>query len=226
MSEEDFPKIELMVSEDGSTTLYRPDLDEHYHSVHGAVQESLHVFINAGLKQINKSKFNLLEVGFGTGLNAYLTLASMNGNSECHYHSLEKYPLPKEYGKAINYPEVYPFQGAREFFDRMHQCAWESEQLIQSGFFLRKIETDFNRFQFDASYDLIYFDAFGPDKQAEMWTPDLFVKLSEATNPGGILTTYSAKGTVRRALAAAGYVVDRLPGPPGKREMIRAIKPV
>jgi tRNA U34 5-methylaminomethyl-2-thiouridine-forming methyltransferase MnmC len=200
-------------------------MEEHYHSVHGAVQESLHVFINAGLKQINKSKFNLLEVGFGTGLNAYLTLASMNENFECHYHSLEKYPLSDAYSKVINYPEVYPFQGARQVFNRMHQCAWGAEQFIHPGFFLRKIEADFNLFQFDTSYDLIYFDAFGPDKQPEMWTPELFVKLFNATNPGGILTTYSAKGAVRRALVAAGYVVERLPGPPGKREMIRALKP-
>ncbi len=217
-----FSQIKLRVSEDGSTTLYRPDIDEHYHSIHGAIQESLHVFINAGLKQLSISEMNILEVGFGSGLNAYLTLASLPPRVKCHYHALEKYPVDVQMALKMNYPSLYPIHKGEELFEKMHWLPWESEQLVNSQFSLLKLRLDLLTFQSTTLYNLIYFDAFGPDKQPEMWTQDIFNTLFDVTALGGLLVTYSAKGDVRRALIKAGYKVERLAGPPHKREMLRA----
>lgn len=219
-----FSKIELRFSEDGSTTLYRPDLDEHYHSKHGAIQESLHVFINAGLKKLSVSEINILEVGFGSGLNAYLTLASLPSSVRCHYHALEKYPVEVLMALKMNYPSLYPMRDGENLFEKMHRLSWGSECLVNSHFSLLKLHSDLITFQSSTLYDLIYFDAFGPDKQPEMWTQDIFNTLFKITAPEGVLVTYSAKGDVRRALIKAGFKVERLAGPPGKREMLRAQK--
>ena len=217
-----FPQIELRLSEDGSSTLYRPDLDEHYHSIHGAIQESLHVFINAGLKQLSLSEFNLLEIGFGSGLNAYLTMASLPASVRCHYHTLEKFPLAIQLVSKLNYPLLYPIQDGEDLFEKIHLLPWEKEQVISSQFSILKLQTDLITFKTNTVYNLIYFDAFGPDKQPEMWTQDIFQSLFNMTASGGFLVTYSAKGDVRRALLKVGYEVERLPGPPGKRVMLRA----
>ncbi len=215
-------KVELRFSEDGSTTLYRPDLDEHYHSIHGAIQESLHVFINAGLMHLSISEINILEIGFGSGLNAYLTLASLPTRIKCHYHALEKHPVDVQMALKMNYPSLYPIQNGEDLFEKIHMLPWESEQVINSHFLLLKQNSDLSVFQPTALYDLIYFDAFGPDKQPEMWRQDIFKLLFDATAPGGVLVTYSSKGDVRRSLIKVGYDVERLQGPPGKREMLRA----
>jgi tRNA U34 5-methylaminomethyl-2-thiouridine-forming methyltransferase MnmC len=215
---------ELRVSEDGSSTLYRADLDEHYHSFHGALQESMHVFIEAGLKKVaHKSVLNVLEVGFGTGLNALLTLIHLPDRL-IHYHALEMYPVARDLAAAINYPQLLGGEEVLRSFTSMHTSAWEEEIAIQGQFFLTKREVDLCEYHSDTHYDLVYFDAFAPDKQPELWTGPIFNKIFGMMAKEGVLTTYSAKGSVRRSMQDAGFVVERIPGPPGKRQMLRAFK--
>lgn len=217
-------KRELQLTADGSHTLYIPEMEEHYHSVNGAVQESRHVFIDAGLHQLCGSEIRILEIGFGTGLNAFLTLleAARLGKT-IHYTSIERYPLEKEIVRALNYPrQISP--AAEPLFYALHETPWNVSVPVTPYFTLHKMEGDSNSCLFPDIADLVYFDAFAPDKQPEMWNQPIFDKLYRGTSPGGILTTYCAKGTVRRMLQAAGYTVERIPGPPGKREMLRARK--
>ncbi|NPA38089.1 MAG: tRNA (5-methylaminomethyl-2-thiouridine)(34)-methyltransferase MnmD [Chlorobi bacterium] len=214
--------IELKLSEDGSHTLFVPELNEHYHSVYGAKTESIHVFINSGLKHLNKENIRILEIGFGTGLNALLT-ALYKGNHKIEYHSIEKYPLNTEIEKQLQISEnTTPEE--KNLFDDIHSCKWNTESEIIPGFKLLKIEADLLTFSFTHKYDLVYFDAFGPDVQPEMWSTGIFRKIYNSMNKNGILTTYSAKGAVRRAMQDVGFRVERLPGPPHKREMLRASK--
>jgi len=217
------PKIELTA--DGSHTLFIPELDEHYHSVNGAIQESTHVFINTGLKHCGKDSVNILEIGFGTGLNAFLTLLNVKDtNKIIHYTGLELYPLSKSIIEKLNYSEKCSIQD-KNLYSKIHDVDWNKEVEILPNFHLSKIECDFTQFDFpllQTSFDLIYFDAFAPDKQPEMWTQEIFDSLYSITNPSGILVTYCAKGAVRRMMQQAGYKTERLPGPPGKREMLRA----
>ncbi|WP_026473281.1 tRNA (5-methylaminomethyl-2-thiouridine)(34)-methyltransferase MnmD [Alkaliflexus imshenetskii] len=215
--------IEVKVSADGSSTLYRPDLNEHYHSMNGAVQESLHVFIDAGLKMVCKNDIHILEIGFGTGLNALLTLTH-KAERVIHYHTLEKFPVPNDLLAVINYPSVVPHPSAGEWFGQIHTADWNREVKIANGFYLTKMEADLLMFSVDSTYDLVYFDAFAPEKQPEMWSESVFQMLFKAMRNGAILTTYCAKGVVRRFMQSAGFKVERLQGPPGKREMLRAMK--
>ena len=219
------PKLELTA--DGSHTLFVSGLDEHYHSVNGAIQESTHVFIEAGLHQVVGRKINVFEVGFGTGLNAFLTLIdSRLSSKEIHYATIEAYPLAYPIVSKLNYADKYGSQ-AQSLFMKLHESEWEKEIRISPSFFLTKLEADFPTFDFSLikePVDLIYFDAFAPDKQPDMWSQQLFDQLYNITAEGGILTTYCAKGAVRRMMQQAGYTVERLPGPPGKREMLRAIR--
>jgi len=218
------PNIILESTADGSHTLFVPDLNEHYHSVNGAWQESKHVFIEAGLNQLSKSEISIFEVGFGTGLNAFLTLieAEKTGKS-IHYTALELYPLTLELANSLNYAALIAPE-KKAIFETLHLSNWGEEVWITPYFCLKKENVDLCKYVFRKKYDLIYFDAFAPDKQPEMWELKLFEELFENTNEGGILTTYCAKGSVRRALQAAGYAVERLQGPPGKREMLRGNK--
>ncbi len=216
-------KIELTFSKDGSHTLFVPELKEHYHSVNGAVQESMHVFIEAGLKQITADKINVLEFGFGTGLNAFLT-AIHGEEKEIHYHSMEKYPVDQKVLKQLNYGDFYEGK-FQQLFVQIHQCNWELETQLSDRFYVLKQQCDFKKVQIDPlQFHLIYFDAFAPDIQPALWTKDIFQKAYDALLSGGILTTYCAKGVVRRTMQDVGFKVDRLPGPPGKREMLRAVK--
>jgi len=215
---------ELIITEDGSHSLFVPSLDESYHSSHGALQESQHIFVEAGLKETLKSSVDVLEIGFGTGLNAFLTWieAERSGRQVC-YTAVEKFPVAPALLSQLNYsttqdPEFF------SFFERIHAASWGEKLEMSSHFSLRKIEADFTHYVFLESYDLIFFDAFSPEKQPEMWTGSLFRKLYEHANADAILTTYCAKGAVRRVLQAAGFVVERIPGPPGKREILRARK--
>jgi tRNA U34 5-methylaminomethyl-2-thiouridine-forming methyltransferase MnmC len=215
---------ELKISEDGSSTLYRADLDEHYHSFHGAIQESMHVFIEAGLRKVNpKSSLNILEIGFGTGLNALLTWIH-KPEGIIHYHGVEKFPLDPDLTAMINYPKLLGGEAVFRTFSAMHAGVWEKEINIQGDFLLTKLRVDLCDFELKTHYDLVYFDAFAPEKQPELWTDTIFRNIFNKLSEGGILTTYSAKGAVRRSMQAAGFKVERIPGPPGKREMLRAIK--
>lgn len=217
--------MKLEQTADGSYTLYVPELDEHYHSVKGALTESRHIFIDMGLKHSSVPSPRILEIGLGTGLNCFLTfIASEETGREIHYTGIERYPLQEEVIRTLDYPSLIG-KGHEEAYFAIHQTSWEKEVSLSPSFTLRKIEGDFTRYTFKEKYDIIYFDAFAPEKQPEMWEQSLFDSLYHSLNEGGILTTYCAKGVVRRMLQAAGFVVERLAGPPGgKREILRATK--
>lgn len=215
---------ELILTADGSHTLYVPEMNEHYHSIHGAIQESQFIFINSGYDFCEADPVNILEIGFGTGLNAFMTaLKSCNGIKKVHYTTIEKYPLKEEITKALNYP-VFTGAGTGNLFDLIHNAQWNTDVSICNNFIINKTKGDATDHIPSGEYDLIYFDAFGPDKQPEMWTADVFKRISEVTRENGILVTYSAKGEVKRNLRGCGFNVTLLPGPPGKRQIIRACK--
>lgn len=217
--------MKLEQTADGSFTLYVPELDEHYHSVKGALTESQHIFIDMGLKHSQATNPYILEIGLGTGLNCFLTyLTSKETGQAIHYTGIERFPLSEEVIVQLDYATLIG-KGEKEVYQAIHQAAWNKEVLLSPHFSLHKIEGDFTQYSFLGKYDLIYFDAFAPEKQPEMWEQPLFDMLYELLNPGGILTTYCAKGVVRRMLQAAGFTVERLAGPPGgKREILRATK--
>ncbi len=217
----------IETTEDGSHTLYVPELGEHYHSTHGAIQESRHVYIEAGLHRCPKAGVNLLEIGFGTGLNAFLTLLDTpNSCRSVRYTAIERYPLSPDNAARLNYPQLLA-SGDGETFLRLHSSPWEEWQEITPSFPLKKRRMDATHLEDlhpDSLFDVIYYDAFAPEKQPSLWTQEIFNTLYALSNNGAILTTYCAKGVVRRMLQAAGYRVERLPGPPGKREILRAVK--
>jgi tRNA U34 5-methylaminomethyl-2-thiouridine-forming methyltransferase MnmC len=216
--------IQLVNTADGSHTIYVPVMDEHYHSIYGAVQESAFIFIKNGFEFCKANPIAILEIGFGTGLNALLTaVRSINGSREVNYTSIEKYPLDYKMTNSLNHYE-YAGENGKEIFSRIHSVPWNISVNIFKNFNLKKIESDFTKVQPSGKYDLIYFDAFGPDKQPEMWTMERFSGISSVTNKNGIFVTYSAKGEVKRNLKACGFDVNLLQGPPGKRQMIRAVK--
>jgi len=217
-------KSELILTEDGSNSLYVPEIDECYHSSHGAIHESRHIFIEAGLKQCRKSEINVLEVGFGTGLNAFLTMIEAErSGKQIQYVSLEKYPVETEKALRLNYPEELSPE-KRSFFELMHISAWNEKIQITPFFSLEKIKTDFTQYTPEHKFDVIFFDAFSPEKQPEMWTQERFELIYKHCNHGAILTTYCAKGVVRRSMQVAGFIVERLAGPPGKREILRGVR--
>lgn len=221
---------EVVATGDGSHTLFIPSLGEHYHSFHSSVRESEHVYIHAGLEEARKvfgNDLNVFEIGFGTGLNALVTaLAGAARQLQIRYHSIEKYPLSKETCEALNYCDFIEVPGCVEVFSSLHDAPWGAE-INAGGLLLKKIDDDFFSFATQSEfYHLIYFDAFGFRAQEEFWTEAVFEKCLKMLRPGGILVTYASKGLVRRNMAAAGFQVDKLPGPPGKREMVRAVKPL
>lgn len=216
----------LTKTDDGSLTFFLPEIDEHFHSTHGAVQESRHVFIEAGLKQMLKNKLTIFEVGFGTGLNAFLTyLESIPHPLTIDYYGIEKYPLKKEEYELLNYADE-EVKHEHIVFQLLHHSTWNETVEIDVRFNLTKIDADIITFDFSnlPHFDLIYFDAFAPNKQPELWTSEMFQQLYNKCNPGGILVTYCAKGEIRRKLQSVGFNVERLNGSPGKREMLRGIK--
>ena len=208
---------------DGSYTLYVPELDEHYHSVKGALTESQHIFINMGLKHSSVSSPRILEIGLGTGLNCFLTLLNAEEDKRhIHYTSIERFPLGMDVIQKLDYPSIIG-RGHNADYLAIHQAPWEEDTKLSPWFTLHKVEGDFTNYTFEKGYDIIYFDAFAPEKQPEMWEQSLFNSLYQILNEGGILTTYCAKGIVRRMLQSAGFIVERLAGPPGgKREILRA----
>ena len=222
--------LEIRQTKDGSNTLYVPDLNEHYHSVHGALQESQHVFIKHGLEHILEQKrdVKILEIGFGTGLNAILTLPfALAQKAFVQYDTLEKYPLTMDVVEQLHFEQFILNPELLDHFKKMHAAPWNEPIDLSPYFTLQKIHETLEEFSPpEAYYDVVYFDAFAPEKQPELWTEEVFAKLYNATRPGGILVTYCAKGAFKRNLKAAGFIVEALPGPPGKREMTRGIRPV
>ena len=221
-------QLELQVTSDGSHTLFNPHVNECYHSTHGALQESLHVFIKSGLEHIASQArvVRILEIGLGTGLNALLTVqAAHDKNLRIEYTAVEAFPLEAEIINALNYPEVIGNPLAAKWFEYVHAVPWGSIQAITPFFKLTKINGRLQDTHLEPkSFDLVYFDAFAPQKQPDMWLPEVLVKVAGAMVDGACLVTYCAKGQVKRDLRAAGLIVEALPGPPGKREMIRASK--
>lgn len=220
-------KREIRITADGSSTLFIPELDENYHSTHGAIQEAEHVFIKHGLNFFPaKSSVNILEIGFGTGLNALLTLKhALKEEKLIHYTGIEAFPVETDLIKQINYVEKIENGTFKNEFDLMHSSTWNVTNTINPFLKLLKKEIDFKTYLPEKEqFDLIYFDAFGPRAQEEMWNKIYFERLYASLKENGFLVTYCAKGQVKRDLKACGFIVETLPGPPGKREMTRAVK--
>ena len=223
-------EVKIIETEDGSHSLYVPSLNETYHSFHGAIRESKHVFIKEGLKYWleaqNRNSANILEVGFGTGLNALLSLEyAQSNNVNLFYHTLEPYPLEESLVKQLNFPALLQSPILAGAFEALHLAAWETSEAINANFSIRKNLRRLEDFVAEpGGFDIVYFDAFAPNKQAELWTIEVLEKIFSALAPNGIMVTYCAKGQLKRDLKALGFVVETLPGPPGKKEMVRATK--
>ncbi len=201
------------------------DWQEQYHSKHGAIQEAYHVFIHSGLDLFNNQNLHILEIGFGTGLNAFITLIeSEKRNLKINYIGVEAFPVSGEELDQLNYLEELNSVLRKNDFNLMHSSLWQEDIEISSEFILRKERKDFKDIDMIETVDLIYFDAFGARVQPELWTVEIFEIMHRAMKSGGYLVTYAAKGSVRRAMLEVGFLVERLPGPPGKREMLRARK--
>lgn len=217
--------MEIIVTKDGSHSLLNTELNETYHSVHGALQESIHVFIKNGfdfaLEKVKDESLSILEIGFGTGLNAILTLQRAQPiSTKIQYTSLEAFPLSEEIWSKLNYTNTI---GLADYFDKMHRAPWDVETAILPNFHLLKRNVTLQQAELNASFDLVYFDAFAPNKQPEMWTLDILEKVVKAMKPSGVFVTYCAKGQLKRDLKSLGLEVETLPGPPGKKEMVRGV---
>jgi len=223
-------KVYFRVTEDGSHTLFVPDLNEHYHSIHGAIRESGHIYIQAGLLPLaaGEPSLSILEIGFGTGLNAFLTLIEAKKlKLDVHYTTIDPMPLAEEIWSALNYPRLIGNKKANEWFWQIHQAPWEVWIDISPKFHLRKVKVALENFEMPGHlFHLVFFDAFAPDVQPELWTEEIFDKIFRMMAPGGKLVTYCCKGYVRRNMLNAGFGIEKLPGPQGKREMLRATKPM
>jgi tRNA U34 5-methylaminomethyl-2-thiouridine-forming methyltransferase MnmC len=215
-----------MVTDDGSHSIFVPDLDEHYHSTHGAIQESEHVFIKSGLELCLKKKITIFEVGFGTGLNAFLAFRyAMKHRCEIEYITIEKYPLSQQEYETLNYAKIID-PTLEEYFKNIHYCGWNQTEKIHPYFSIHKIEGDLRSTNIDTfhSFDIVFFDAFAPNKQPDLWDEQVYHEIYNQCHQGAMLVTYCSKGSVRRGFIQVGFRVERIPGPPGKKEMIRAIK--
>ncbi len=222
---------EIQITEDGSHTIFNAEMNVAYHSKHGAIQESMHVFIQSGLIYfINKnpqqkySSINIFEVGFGTGLNALLSLQqSITFHQKIFYQSLEPHPLSIKKIEQLNYTQLLNKELQQNFI-AMHEGEWNKEISIHPLFSLKKMKTGLQQFETEEKFHVIFFDAFDANAQPELWTEMIFEKMFKMLHLNGLLVTYCSKGTVRRAMQAAGFNVEKLKGPPGKREIIRATK--
>lgn len=222
-------KRRVVKTADGSHTLEIGDGSEHYHSTHGAIQEARHVFIKMGLQHAHRAVEapRILEIGFGTGLNALLTLEYIISNQAgLDYVGLEAFPLKKDEWSALNYADLVSWSDSEKYWKLLHESPWEEVIELYPGVQLEKREQKVLDFAEQARFDIVYFDAFGPRHQPDMWTDEVFKIVFDALDLGGVLVTYSAKGEVRRTMQRVGFDVERLPGPPGKREMLRATKPM
>ncbi|WP_047246045.1 tRNA (5-methylaminomethyl-2-thiouridine)(34)-methyltransferase MnmD [Maribacter thermophilus] len=216
---------EIITTADGSKTIHIKDWDEQYHSKHGAVQEAYHVFIKKGLDLYKNQELRILEIGFGTGLNAFITLLETEARKlTISYTGVEAYPVSKEEILELDYVKKLEATAHSGEFELLHSVPWNEEVEINNCFSLKKEKKFFDQIENIEDFDLIYFDAFGARVQPELWTVQIFDKMYKSLKQGGVLVTYSAKGSVRRAMQEVGFTVERLPGPPGKREMLRARK--
>ena len=215
----------LIKTTDGSHTVVDTKTNETYHSENGAINESIHVYIQNGLSRTTKDEINILEIGFGTGLNALLTYQYALGHAkQINYFSIEKFPLGQEIIEQLNYPGQLKIE--KEIFLKLHSCKWANWEQINNNFKLFKQQTDLTEFDFSKlkNIDLVYFDAFSPSKQPELWTVKIFEQLYQIMCPNALLATYSSAGTVKRALRATGFTVKRKPGPKGKFHILNAFK--
>lgn len=216
----------VVITKDGSSSIFLPEWEEHYHSSHGAIQEAYHVFIRNGFDLFKgRTKIKILEIGYGTGLNAFITyLESKQSCIAVDYVGMEAFPVNPDEVQSLNFVEQLRVPTEKHVFLALHEDPWETKNEYDQTFFLTKRKQFFQDLIDQDAFDLIYFDAFGARVQPELWTEIIFKKMYEALVPGGVLVTYAAKGSVRRAMLAVGFKVEKLPGPPGKREMLRAIK--
>ena len=218
-------KREIVQTSDGSTTIYVPEWEENYHSKHGAIQEAKHVFIKNGFEQFNQTEVSIMEIGFGTGLNAFITfLEAKKSNIKISYSGVEAYPVDFNEVAQMNYVSELKATEFESEFQKMHSFEWNVNVKISENFSLIKRQQFFNEINDVEQFDLIYFDAFGYRVQPELWSTEIFHKMFNALKPGGILVTYAARGVVKRSMIEVGFTVEKLAGPPGKREMFRASK--
>jgi len=221
--------IQLIQTSDGSSSLLNVALNETYHSTHGAIQESNHVFIKNGLQFFVEknppSSVSVFEVGFGTGLNAFLALLfSEEAKIKTDYTSIEAFPIDLKIANQLNYVEQLKRVGTRDYFQHLHQAEWSKKIKVTDNFSLLKRKTTIQDFDFESNYDVIFFDAFAPAKQPEMWGLPILEKVIKSLKQNGVFVTYCAQGQLKRNLKSLGLIVESLPGPPGKREMVRATK--
>lgn len=214
----------LVTTADGSSSIYIPDMDEHYHSSNGAIQEALHVFLEHGIKQTENKELNIFELGFGTGLNALISFIDSSKTRKIKYHSIEAYPVDNELIQGINYCSLLG-EGYQESFELIHSTEWNVEFSITPYFSLKKIHSKIENYSLENDlYDLVFYDAFGPRAQSEMWELDVLQKMYDGLKANGRLVTYCAQGQFKRNLKALGFEVLSFPGPPGKREMTVGVK--
>jgi tRNA U34 5-methylaminomethyl-2-thiouridine-forming methyltransferase MnmC len=222
-------KREVIITADGSSSIHIPEWNEQYHSKHGAIQEAQHVFIKMGfqyiLQQQKLKELNILEIGFGTGLNAIITLLEAEKNElPVNYTGVEAYPVTPGDIQQLNYATQLNGEQTESYFQKIHAGDWEVAFQVSSNFTLTKEQKFFDEISAKEKFQLIYFDAFGARVQPELWEQPIFQKMYNALQQNGVLVTYSAKGSARRAMIACGFQVEKIPGPPGKREMLRAVK--
>jgi len=218
-------KREIFITQDRSHSINIVGTNITYHSKYGAIQESKHIYIEAALKQLlnKKTCINIFEMGFGTGLNALLTLAE-DSRQKIYYETVEAFPLEKQIFEKLNYCEQIQKPGLQLNFLKLHNCEWQKEIFINPLFDFKKINTSFQNYIFKKKFDIIFYDAFAPTAQPELWATETFIKLFDALSQNGLLVTYCSKGDAQRAMQAAGFIVQKLPGPLYKREILRAVK--
>lgn len=217
-------KREIIQTNDGSTTIHLPEWDESYHSKHGAIQEAYHVFIKNGLDLFGEKPISILEIGFGTGLNTFITyLEAKKRKQTLNYVGIEAYPVAIEEALQMNYPDQID-SSEKILFNQMHECHWEQKNSLSDTFTLTKRKQFFQDIQDENAFDLIYFDAFGFRVQPELWSDEIFASMFKAMKANGILVTYACRSSIKKAMLLAGFSVEKLPGAPGKREMLRATK--
>mgnify|MGYP005810091675 CR=1 FL=1 len=220
-------KREIIQTSDGSTTIHIPEWKESYHSKHGAIQEANHVFIKNGLSLFEGKDIAIMEIGFGTGLNAFITfLESSKLKQNIDYVGVEAYPVSNEELAAMNYVAELGVTSQQSIFNLMHQSNWEEKCIIDGHFDLIKRKQFFDDIVDENYFDLIYFDAFGYHVQPDLWSTEIFRKMYSALKDNGVLVTYAARGVVKRSMIEVGFTVEKLAGPPGKREMFRAKKKI